>query len=85
MAKTLYTLKIHNRTQEMHLFSGKFTPEDLLHDCSIGSESVCGEVYKKDSSKSEFTCKDEQKARELCAKIGRKVCANCIQELYKTL
>lgn len=85
MAKIAYTLKIHNRTQEMHLFSGKFTPEDPVYPCTSKSSSVCGEVYKIDSSKNEFSCKDEQTARELCAKIGRQICANCIKELYKTI
>lgn len=85
MARTAYTLKIHDKTQEMHLFSGKFTPENLAYKCNSNALSVCKEVKKSDSSKNEFACQDEQEARKLCAKIGRKVCANCIKELYKTL
>lgn len=81
MSKIAYTLKIHNKTQEMHLFVGGFTQDG----CTSGASSVCKEVKKTDCSKNNFACKNEQEARELCSKIGRSVCANCIQELYKTL
>jgi hypothetical protein len=85
MANTAYALKTHDKSREMHLFTGDFTPYDLILQCKTGSKSVCTEVEKEDCSRIEFNCKNEQEARDLCAKIGRKVCANCIKELYKTL
>lgn len=85
MAKIAYTLKIHDKSHEMHLFEGEFTPNDLMYPCNSGSTSVCKEVKKSNCSKNNFACKTEQETRELCAKIGRNVCANCIKDLYKTL
>lgn len=85
MTNTAYGLKVHDETNEMHLFAGKFTPHDLMHKCNASIESVCKEVKKADCKTTTFTCKNEQEARDLCAKIGRSVCANCIKELYKTL
>ncbi|WP_268907627.1 hypothetical protein [Arcobacter venerupis] len=42
-------------------------------------------MTRADSIGNVFACKDENEARKLCAEHGRKVCANCIRELYKTI
>lgn len=81
MINVAFTLKKHDKTNEAHLFAGDFTPTA----CNSGSSSVCKEVSNSDCSNNTFTCKNEQEARELCAKLGRVVCANCVKELYKTL
>lgn len=84
MAKA-YTLKEHKETGEYHIFVGELTPHDLNYKCSSKRLSDCEQMEKSDSKKNIFACKNENEARVLCAKYGRKVCANCIRELYKTL
>lgn len=84
--KKAYTLRTHGIKKERHIFVGAFTPDGVT-DCNMSSQSACKEVAKADCSRSvdDFQCKNEQEARDLCAKLGRSVCANCIQELYKTI
>lgn len=83
--KKAYTLKEHLSTGEFHLFVGKFLPYGEDYKCDSSYKSDCNDMENKDSKRNVFACKDEDEARELCAKYGRKVCANCIRELYKTI
>ena len=83
--KNAYTLKEHKLTGEYHIFVGNFLPKGSDYPCNSNYLSDCKEMTKNDSKRNIFTCEDEQNARELCAKYGRKVCANCIRELYKTI
>ena len=80
-----YTLKEHKNTGEYHIFVGKFLPDDSEYPCNSNNNSDCNEMTKNDSKRNIFACKNENEARKLCAEYGRKVCANCIRELYKTI
>ena len=82
--KKAYTLKEHKRTGEYHIFVGKFLPTGSNHKCDSTHKSDCQDMTKDDSLKNIFVCEDENESRRLCATYGRKVCANCIRELYKT-
>jgi hypothetical protein len=39
---------------------------------------------KTQNERNIFVCKNEQEAREECAKHGRKVCGTCVSHLYTT-
>lgn len=80
-----YTLKEHKVTGEYHIFVGDFFKRDNEMKCDSLAKSDCKAMEKIDSKGNIFTCKDENEARILCAKHGRKVCANCIMELYKNI
>lgn len=80
-----YTLKEHKNTGEYHIFVGTFLPNDDEYPCNSKYNSDCKEMTKDDSKRNIFACKNENEARKLCAEYGRKVCANCIRELYKTI
>lgn len=84
--KVAYTLRTHPTTGERHLFTGKFTPNGPSL-CNMSANSACKGVVNTECSKlqGDFDCRNEQEARDLCAKLGRSVCANCINELYKTV
>lgn len=81
MKKEAFTLKEHNDTTEYHIFKGDFTSSP----CNSMNSSICGAMSRSDSRDNIKVCLDEVEARIEFAKIGRKVCANCIQDLYKTL
>lgn len=83
--KKAYALREHKTTGEYHIFVGKFLPKGSEHLCDSSNTSDCKEMTRADSIKNIFICKDEEEARKLCAEHGRKVCANCIRELYKTI
>lgn len=81
MSKAAYTLKKHKDTKELHLFKGSFKEDG---GCTSSAKSICQAMDKSDSSGNRFSCADENEAREECAEIGRKVCANCVKDLYTT-
>ena len=66
--------------EEIHIFQGYF---HLDHSCDAGSESICKKI-KIDQGKwfDEHICKSADEARVLAAKIGKNVCATCVQKLY---
>lgn len=78
----VYSLLKKKETNEMHLFEG--TPI-LNSPCVTSQKSICQKMDKSENVESKFTCKDENEARLLCAKIGRGVCGDCLSHLYKTL
>lgn len=80
-----YTLKEHKYTGEYHIFVGEFLPKGSDSICNSQGKSDCKAMEKADSKGNIFACKDETEARKLCATYGRKVCANCIMELYKNI
>ncbi len=80
-----YTLKEHKDTGEYHIFVGEFLPKGSEYICDSQPNSDCKAMKKADSKRNIFACKDETEARKLCATYGRKVCANCIMELYKNI
>jgi len=73
-----YTLKKKKGTEEYHLFDGRMTAEG----CTSKQISVCGKMDKEESSGNEFSCEEEDSARKRCAKIGKKVCVDCIGHFY---
>ena len=80
---TLYALKKHKETDELHLFENYRNVDEKC--MTKGNDSLCNQVERKDFLNSSlFSCEDEQQAREKCAKIGRDVCGNCIKTLYTT-
>jgi hypothetical protein len=78
-----YTLKKRKDTEEYHLFEGIFIEENKCNT-HLTKKSICGEMDKTQNEKNIFECKNEQEARELSAKLGRKVCGTCISHLYET-
>jgi hypothetical protein len=79
MAKIIYTLKEHPRTGEYHLFEAKPTSST---QCMPEKKSMCTQM---DNIKGFiFACASEEEAFDKCAKLGRKVCGNCMKELYGT-
>lgn len=73
----IYTLKEHPRTGEYHLFEATPAPEDR---CTPEKKSMCELM---DTVKGNiFACKSEKEAFLECAKLGKKVCGNCMKELY---
>jgi len=79
--KEAFTVKEHKATDEYHIFKGDFE----VDPCNSVNNSICGAMAKSDSKKNIAICLDEVEARKLLAKYGRKVCANCIGYLYKTI
>jgi hypothetical protein len=73
-----YTLKKKKGSEEYHLFEGKMTDEG----CTSQQVSVCGKMDKSESGGNEFACEEEDSARKKCAKIGKKMCVNCISIFY---
>ena len=80
-----YTMKKKNNTDELHIFKSKLIKESEKGKCEQGKKSMCKAMDKKDKEGNNiFTCEDEQRARILAAKQGRKVCGNCVAQLYTT-
>lgn len=79
-----YSLKQHKDTGELHLFKGKFTPEDPKFKCNTAQMSECREMNRNDSAANRFTCETEDQARKKIAEIGRPVCGTCVSTLYTT-
>lgn len=75
-----YTLKKKKGAEEYHLFDGRMTSEG----CTSKQVSVCGKMQKEESAGNEFSCEEEDSARKKCAKIGKKVCVDCISHFYTT-
>lgn len=81
MSDDVYTLKKMKDTDECHLFKGKITSTDK---CSSNAKSICKKMSKSESEKNIFACEDEDTARSMCAKEGRKVCGPCVSHIYAT-
>ena len=81
MSKVVYTLKIKNDTQEMHLFEATPQPDKK---CTPNKKSVCEKMDKSESSGNKFACSSEIDARTEIARIGRSVCGTCVSHLYAT-
>lgn len=79
MAKILYTLKQNPKTLEYHLFEATATVDDR---CVPEKKSMCKAMDNVSGNK--FACKEEKEAFIECAKLGKKVCGNCMKELYGT-
>jgi hypothetical protein len=84
MNTIVYTLKKDEGTGELHLFEAEVSAKDPSK-CTPKPKSICEKMNKDQSIKNIFACKDEQVARELCAKLGRKVCGTCVSNLYATV
>lgn len=56
------------------------TPEG----CTSGNISICKMMKKEESEKNIFACKNEDEARNECARNGRDVCGVCVSNLYTT-
>lgn len=82
MKKQVYTLKKRKDTGELHLFEAY--QESGSDSCIPDQESICKKMKKDESEKNLFACQNEDKARNLAANQGRKVCGVCISHLYAT-
>lgn len=77
-----YSFGTYEETGEIHIFEGYFNPEG---GCTKSMRCICKKVYK---SECEFKyiitrmCLNEDEARKKAAKLGRKVCGNCVSSLY---
>lgn len=78
MSRTVYTLKKHKESQEMHLFEA--TPSQI--GCVPNRTSICQQMNLTDSVENVFLCETEEDARKRCAELGRNVCAHCVSFLY---
>ena len=81
MVNIVYTLKEHEDTNEFHLFETKIHFDKTRTQKSI---SICKKMNQKESIGNKFEVLREANARLKCAEIGRKVCGNCIRNLYST-
>ena len=79
MAKVVYTLKEHPRTDEYHLFESVPNSD---RTCSASKKSMCKAMDWVEGNK--FACKSEKEIFIKCAELGREVCGNCMKELYGT-
>ncbi len=81
MVRFGYTLRKNKESEELHLFRGiKKTDR-----CNPDEEALCGAVGFEDTEAIQnFVCLDEESTRIEAAKIGRKVCSNCIKTFYAT-
>lgn len=75
-----YTLKMHEETGESHLFKGKMNVG--RPGCTASRQSICQKMTSSETLVQKFTCKNEDDARLLCAKVGRAVCGICTSHLY---
>lgn len=76
-----YSLAKKVNTEELHLFEGQMTE----NACTAAALSICRKMNRKEESAGwQFSCKDEEEARVLCANKGRKVCGTCVSHLYTT-
>ncbi len=73
---------LKSKTGEFHLFGSQ--EENNLRQMS--ERSFCNDMGKQDHVNSgyDFFTQEELQARMYIAILGRKVCAKCIQELYRT-
>ena len=79
MVEILYTLKQNPKTLEYHLFEA--TPAEGT-SCTPSKKSMCKSMDYVKGFK--FACSDEKEAFAECTELGRKVCGNCMKELYGT-
>jgi hypothetical protein len=79
---TVYTLKKHKETEEMHLFEATLTEDK--QSCIPKPKSICGKMAKSDGGSNVFSCQPENEARNMCATRGRAVCGVCVSSLYAT-
>lgn len=79
----LYSIRLDMKTGEYHLF--KSNTAHLGGCVENESLSICKEVKQTDCEYAKMKCLHENEARNQCAYLGRKVCANCIGDLYRTI
>ena len=80
-----YSFKKKTDSGELHIFEGDFKPEGETPRCSAARKSICKKVDNDDSTVwVRQNCLTAQKAREVGAKFGRKLCGTCISHLYAT-
>lgn len=81
---SVYTLKKHKTSGELHLFKGSLNPPGSKTTCTSEYSSECNEMTYGDGIENKFACESEDKARKLIAVIGRPVCGTCVSTLYTT-
>ena len=79
MSKTVYILRKHKESGDMHLFIASKTDED---ECRSQQKSICGKMDIEEDSITVFACQPENSARKQCAKVGKNVCSKCVGHLY---
>jgi len=79
MGKSVYILREHLETGELHLFIADKTDKN---ECRSQQKSICGRLDLDEKSRTIFMCQPEDKARTQCAKLGRKICTTCVSHLY---
>ena len=68
-------------TGEIHIFEGKFTP----NQCTAKDLSICGKTSRNgDDMKQIIICLNEDEARKKASSIGRAVCGTCVSHLYES-
>jgi hypothetical protein len=78
-----YTI-LQYETSEYHIFESKFNHSEWK--CVIEDKSICTHsVNKAQSKETEYKCKSEYDIRFDAARYERKMCADCMRELYETL
>ncbi|WP_046744502.1 hypothetical protein [Kordia zhangzhouensis] len=79
MSKHVYILRERKENGELHLFAANKTDEN---ECRSQQKSICGQMDIEENSRTIFACQPEDRARTQCAKVGRKMCVNCVSHLY---
>jgi len=79
--KLAYSFFKFDDTDEIHIFEGKFTPDN----CTAKNSCICGKINRKDDNvQLIIKCLDEDEARNKAAELGRNVCGVCVSNLYTT-
>lgn len=77
-----YSLLQIESTGEIHIYEGKFTPEDK---CTAKFLPICNKISRRDNKvKTIKSCLNEDDARKKAASIGRAVCGTCVSHLYES-
>jgi hypothetical protein len=80
--KSLFTICKSIETDEYHVY---LSIKKADNKCYLKSKkSICGAVEKQDNEKCRNPCVTITELREVAAKIGDKMCGNCMKSIYKT-
>ena len=81
MSQERYGLRKNDESGEYHIYR---QVKKLDNKCYyIEKISICKTIDFSESTEIHTACLNEEQARIQYAEMGRKICANCIQDLYK--
>ncbi|MEM6718900.1 MAG: hypothetical protein AAF611_06285 [Bacteroidota bacterium] len=80
MRKKVYILRERKSDGSLHLFLADPTDQNT---CQPQYYSICGQMTIEEEARTIFSCLSEERARKECAKIGRRMCSQCMSYLYR--